>query len=52
MIPANTIAETVQRLKGENVYFLSQIEKNSELIEKLEPLAEWTEAPSEIDPNA
>ena len=53
MIPANTIAETIVRVRQDNAFYAEQIEKNTDLIEQLEPLAEWKEAPlSETEANA
>jgi hypothetical protein len=43
MIPANTAAETVLRLQQDSSFYLEQVEKNTELIGQLTPLAEWTE---------
>jgi hypothetical protein len=47
MLPANTIAETVLKLQQDNSSMTSQIEKNTELINQLSPLAEWTEEPEQ-----
>jgi hypothetical protein len=43
MIPANLMAETIANLRNENVSLSQQIQKNADLIEQLEPLAEWSE---------
>jgi hypothetical protein len=43
MKPANTAAETVLRLQQDSSFYLEQVEKNTELIGQLTPLAEWTE---------
>lgn len=43
MIPINSIAETVIKLRSDNEFYLNQVAKNLELIEQLEPLAEWSE---------
>jgi hypothetical protein len=45
MIPANSTAETIRNLRNENVSLSQQIQKNADLIEQLEPLAEWSEEP-------
>jgi hypothetical protein len=50
MIPANSIAETIARLRYDNTFYLEQAAKNEELIEQLEPLAEWAEEP-EVAPD-
>jgi hypothetical protein len=47
MKPANTIAETVAQLREDNLAMGKQIQKNSELIEQLDPLAEWVEEPEQ-----
>jgi hypothetical protein len=47
MKPANTVAETVAQLREDNLAMAKQIEKNSKLIEQLNPLAEWTEEPEQ-----
>jgi hypothetical protein len=49
MIPENVMAETIERLRNENLGLSTQIEKNNELIDQLEPLAEWSE-PVEQEP--
>jgi hypothetical protein len=49
MIPENAVAETIQRLRNENLGMTAHINKNLELIEQLEPLAEWSE-PVEQEP--
>lgn len=49
MIPENAVAETIERLRNENLGMTAQIDKNNELIEQLEPLAEWSE-PVEQEP--
>jgi hypothetical protein len=51
MIPANSIAETIVRIRQDSACYAEQIQKNTDLIEKLEPLAEWTEEP-ESNPTA
>jgi hypothetical protein len=43
MKPANTIAETIVRVRQDNIFYAEQIQKNADLIEQLEPIAEWTE---------
>jgi hypothetical protein len=43
MIPSNSVAETIIKLGSDNEFYLNQVSKNLELIEQLEPLAEWTE---------
>jgi hypothetical protein len=43
MKPLNPIAETIVRLREDNRFYAEQIQKNADLIEQLEPLAEWTE---------
>jgi hypothetical protein len=43
MIPENAVAETIERLRNENIGMTSQINKNNELIEQLEPLGQWSE---------
>jgi hypothetical protein len=43
MKPANSVAETIAALRVDSEFYQAQIDKNSELIEQLEPLAEWTE---------
>jgi hypothetical protein len=45
MIPANAVAETILKLQKDNESISAQIQKNTELIEQLEPLAEWGEDP-------
>ena len=45
MIPANSIAETIVRLRYDSSFYAEQIKKNADLIEQLEPLAEWAEEP-------
>jgi hypothetical protein len=45
MKPANTIAENIVRMRQDNVFYAEQIQKNADLIEQLEPLAEWSEEP-------
>jgi hypothetical protein len=54
MEPANSIAETIVRLKEENLLYAEHIERhslliesNNQAIEQLEPMAEWTESPQE-----
>jgi hypothetical protein len=43
MKPSNSIAETIVRVRQDNVFYAEQIQKNADLIEQLEPLAEWSE---------
>jgi hypothetical protein len=50
MIPANSIAETIVRLRSDKDFYLLQATKNTELIEQLEPLAEWAEITEESKP--
>ena len=57
MKPANLMAETIDRLRLENESLANTIKSNADLIEQLEPLAEWVEEPEviptlEIEPNA
>jgi hypothetical protein len=57
MKPANLVAETIERLRLENESLATTIQSNADLIEQLEPLAEWTEEQEviptlEIEPNA
>jgi hypothetical protein len=47
MKPANTVAQTVAQLREDSLAMSKQIEKNSELIEQLSPLAEWEEEPEQ-----
>ena len=47
MKPANTVAETVAQLREDNSAMAKQIEKNSDLIDQLSPLAEWEEEPEQ-----
>jgi hypothetical protein len=43
MKPANSVAETIVRIRDDNSFYSQQIQKNADLIEQLEPLAEWAE---------
>ena len=43
MIPKNKVAETITGLRQDSNFYAEQIKKNADLIEQLEPLAEWTE---------
>jgi hypothetical protein len=43
MKPANSIAETIVRIRQDSACYAEQIQKNANLIEQLEPLAEWAE---------
>ena len=45
MKPANSIAETITRIRQDSAYYAEQIQKNADLIEQLSPLAEWDEDP-------
>jgi hypothetical protein len=45
MIPGNAVAETVVKLQKENESISAQIQKNTQIIEELTPLAEWEEEP-------
>lgn len=45
MKPANSIAETIIRIRQDSACYAEQIQKNADLVEQLEPLAEWTEEP-------
>jgi hypothetical protein len=52
MEPANSIAETIVRLRHENGQYAEHIdrhtliiESNNKAIEQLEPMAEWIEEP-------
>jgi hypothetical protein len=45
MIPANAVAETVVKLQKENESISAQIQKNTQIIEELTPLAQWAEEP-------
>jgi hypothetical protein len=47
MLPANSIAETIARLNQDSAFYTEQIQKNTDLIAQLEPLAEWIEAPAQ-----
>jgi hypothetical protein len=49
MIPSNSIAETITRMRQDNVFYAEQIQKNADLIEQLEPLAEWSEEPVQTE---
>jgi hypothetical protein len=48
MKPLNPIAETIVRLREDNRFYAEQIQKNADLIEQLETLAEWGELEEEI----
>lgn len=48
MKPGNSIAETIVNLRLDSDSYQDQIDKNSQLIEQLEPLAEWTEEPEVV----
>jgi hypothetical protein len=48
MKPLNPIAETIVRLREDNHFYAEQIQKNADLIEQLETLAEWGELEEEI----
>jgi hypothetical protein len=48
MKPANSIAETIIRIRQDSACYAEQIQKNADLIEQLDPLAEWTQE-SELD---
>jgi hypothetical protein len=49
MIPANSVAETIVALRADSGFYQAQIDKNADLIEQLEPLAEWTEDNEDIE---
>ena len=48
MKPANSIAETIVRIRDDNSFYAEQIQKNADLIEQLESLAEWSEEIAEV----
>lgn len=48
MKAANSVAQQIEQMKNENAFFAATIERNTDLIEKLEPLAEWTEEPEMV----
>jgi hypothetical protein len=45
--PTNTMAETVVRLMAEVEHFSEQIEKNTEMMVQLNPLATWEDWPDQ-----
>jgi hypothetical protein len=47
MIPVNSIAKNIAKLRSDNELYLEQVATNEELIEQLEPLAEWAEEPEQ-----
>jgi hypothetical protein len=47
MIPGNSVAETILRIRQDSEAYSVQIEKNNELIEQLGPLAVWLEETEE-----
>jgi hypothetical protein len=44
MIPVNAIAQNIVQLQSDNEFYLSQVAKNNEMIEQLQPLAEWSDS--------
>jgi hypothetical protein len=52
MKPINAVAEMVLKVRQETQFYTEQIVKNQELLEQLEPLAEWLEEPEQnpMDP--
>lgn len=50
MEPNNLIAETISRLEKDNMFFQSEIEKNTLLIAQLSPMAEWSESTPDTPP--
>jgi hypothetical protein len=50
MKPINSIAGMIVKLQQENLFYTERISKNAELIEQLEPLAEWAEDPEQVAP--
>lgn len=47
MIPLNSIAKNIVKLRSDSEFYLEQAAVNAELIEQLEPLAEWGEEPED-----
>jgi hypothetical protein len=45
MKPINAVAEMILKVRQETQFYTEQIVKNQELLEQLEPLAEWAEEP-------
>jgi hypothetical protein len=50
MKPVNSIAEMIVKLQQESFFYAEQINKNTELIQQLEPLAEWVEVQQPEEP--
>lgn len=47
MKPVNAVAEMIVKVRQETQFYTEQIVKNEELLEQLEPLAEWLEEPEQ-----
>jgi hypothetical protein len=50
----NSSAESIVRLQQDNASYLEQVQRNVEMIEKLQESAQWVDEPIEfvVEPNA